>query len=233
VIKITRGLITHERESAQNTLPILSGRTMPLYIVTNKVNGTTYVGKTILKVQRRWSKHVRDARNGSQTHFHRAIRKYGADNFTLRILPSSEGAPDSQLQTYEISLIALLEKGGCKLYNQTHGGDGTAGLIRTDEHCHRISESLLGNKHPFYGKHLSEEHRRKIGEAGKGRVFSSEARRKIGIPHRKPSEEQVAEMRALYDSGEMGCRRLGREFDLSKSTVWAIVTRQTYVIAYS
>lgn len=46
------------------------------------------------------------------------------------------------------------------------------------------SESRKGEKHPFYGKHLSEEHRRKIGEASKGRKLTEEAKRKISEANR-------------------------------------------------
>lgn len=37
------------------------------------------------------------------------------------------------------------------------------------EHRRKISESLRGEKSPLYGKHLSEETKRKISEAAKKR----------------------------------------------------------------
>lgn len=43
------------------------------------------------------------------------------------------------------------------------------------------SESKRGKRNPFFAKTLSEEHRRKVAEAGIGRVVSEETRRKISI----------------------------------------------------
>lgn len=40
------------------------------------------------------------------------------------------------------------------------------------------SESMKGEKHPFYKKHLSEEHKRKISESEKGKKIKDESIRK-------------------------------------------------------
>ena len=50
-------------------------------------------------------------------------------------------------------------------------------------------------KHPCYGTHLSDEHKKKISEANrrnqycKGRILSEETKRKIGLANSNPSEE--------------------------------------------
>lgn len=43
----------------------------------------------------------------------------------------------------------------------------------------RISERQTGDKNPMFGKPHSEEHKRKISEAGKGRIATEETRRKL------------------------------------------------------
>ena len=42
-----------------------------------------------------------------------------------------------------------------------------------------MSESKKGENHPFFGKHHSEETRKKIGEAKKGKYLSAETRKKM------------------------------------------------------
>lgn len=61
-----------------------------IYCFTNKVNGKKYVGQTRNGVDRRAYEHQRSAKTPSDSSydqvFHRAIRKYGWDNFILTVL---------------------------------------------------------------------------------------------------------------------------------------------------
>jgi len=43
----------------------------------------------------------------------------------------------------------------------------------------KISEALRGEKHPFYNKHLSEEHKRKISAGHLGKHLSEEAKKRM------------------------------------------------------
>lgn len=54
----------------------------------------------------------------------------------------------------------------------------STGRTHTEETKRRISDAKKKH-HPFRGKHLPEEMRRKMSEALKGRVFSEEHRRKL------------------------------------------------------
>jgi hypothetical protein len=56
---------------------------MFIYIVTNKVNGKKYIGKTINSVETRWKQHVNTAKCGGGYLFHNAIRKHGQDSFKV------------------------------------------------------------------------------------------------------------------------------------------------------
>ena len=55
-----------------------------------------------------------------------------------------------------------------------------------------MSESTRGEKHPMYGKHLSEEHKRKLSEAHKRENLSEETLRKMSEARKGKhlSEEQ-------------------------------------------
>ena len=53
------------------------------------------------------------------------------------------------------------------------------GFKHSPETRRKMSERQLGEKNHFYGKHFSEEHKRKISEAGKERRHSEESKRKM------------------------------------------------------
>ena len=60
---------------------------MCIYKITNKYNQKVYIGQTIHSVQKRWNRHVSDAVNNRlDTHFARAIRKYGPQAFSVTVM---------------------------------------------------------------------------------------------------------------------------------------------------
>lgn len=62
-----------------------------VYKVTNVINKKIYVGKTSGDLDKRKRQHKWNSLNGnSQTYFHKAIRKYGFDNFEWSILFESD-----------------------------------------------------------------------------------------------------------------------------------------------
>lgn len=84
---------------------------MIIYCITNNINSKRYIGKTKFSAEKRFQKHVYSANSGSDTYFHKAIRKYGKENFTILVLEESEA---------EEYWIAKLRPE----YNMTKGGDG-------------------------------------------------------------------------------------------------------------
>ena len=59
-----------------------------IYKITNLVNNKIYIGQSARGVAERFHRHVCDAMNGKlDTHFARAIRKYGPENFTVVGIP--------------------------------------------------------------------------------------------------------------------------------------------------
>lgn len=111
-------------------------------------NGKKYVGITCQKPARRWH-------GGSgyraQPKFYNAIRKYGWNNFTHEIVLS--GAAKELACQYEQDLIALYDsvRNG---YNQTTGGEVGYKLPQSEESRRKISKALKG-------KPKSDEHRAK------------------------------------------------------------------------
>jgi len=71
------------------------------------------------------------------------------------------------------------------LHNRTDGGEGNSGLIFTEEHkrkiglAHKGKCGLVKDKNPMWGKSHSIETRKKMREARKGKQHSEETKLKI------------------------------------------------------
>jgi len=103
---------------------------MIIYKVTNLRNEKVYVGKTSYSLDVRKSNHLREAlRYNSETHFHRALRKWGHDNFVWEVV---EEAEEEQLDSLERKWIES-EDSFRNGYNQTMGGDGQRGWVPSEE----------------------------------------------------------------------------------------------------
>ena len=60
---------------------------MWIYKITNIQNNKVYIGQSIRPVNQRFRRHINDAINNKlDTYFARAIRKYGKDNFYIKII---------------------------------------------------------------------------------------------------------------------------------------------------
>lgn len=93
--------------------------TCGIYKFTNKTNGKIYIGQSI-NIERRYYEHFK--RDDSKNYFHRAIKKYGKDNFFFEIL---EECLEEDLNDREKYYITIYNSNNRKLgYNSTGGGDG-------------------------------------------------------------------------------------------------------------
>ena len=73
---------------------------------------------------------------------------------------------------------------------------------------------MFGEKHPNFGKELSEETKRKIGEANKGRTLSEETKRKIGESskgrtHSEETKRKIGESSKGKTTSEEAKRKIG------------------------
>ncbi len=90
---------------------------MIVYLATNKVNGKQYVGQTIRSLEERWKDHCRVK---DDNYFHRAIHKYGAENFTLEVIDTAEsGEALDEKEIFWIKKLNTLFPNG---YNLKEGG---------------------------------------------------------------------------------------------------------------
>ena len=73
---------------------------------------------------------------------------------------------------------------------------------RTDETRRKTSESMTGEKNPMYGKHHSEDTRRKMSEAHKGKIYANTK----PILQFSKNGEFIAEYPSLHEaSRQTGC----------------------------
>lgn len=111
-----------------------------IYKITNKINGKIYIGKTKRKTKDRWLEHVRDSKNYPLKNIplHKAIIKYGTENFAVEILES--GIEERELNKKEKYYIKMLKSNNGDIgYNATHGGD--SGQYVQNYHKKRLSKS--------------------------------------------------------------------------------------------
>lgn len=135
-------------------------------------SGKVYIGITRKNPKERW-------KNGlgyrTQTYFYRAILKYGWENFEHEIIFS--GLSENVAKYKEQTLIQLYRSNEKDFgYNITSGGDGCHGVIPSEETRKKLS---VANK----GKIRTIETREKLSKAFKGRVLSEETRRKLSESH--------------------------------------------------
>ena len=95
-----------------------------------------------------------------------------------RVLILQDGMNETDAFTLEKYLIVFYGRadlGEGRLVNLTDGGDGSSGLIHSEENRKKLGESFKGKKH-------SEESRKKMSDAAKGRkaqTVSEETRKKL------------------------------------------------------
>lgn len=150
---------------------------MIIYKATNKINGKSYIGQTVHSLRQRKHEHISAALSvRDATYFHRALRKYVDESFSWEILQECDTI--EELNQLEIFYIGYYDVFGNNGYNLTVGGkSGLVGFKHTDESKRKMSEAQKGKK-------LSEETKRRMSKAQKNKVVSKETRRKISEGHK-------------------------------------------------
>lgn len=166
---------------------------MIIYKATNKINGKCYIGQTIYELKKRQAEHFHAAFvQNSQGHFHRALRKYGKNQFLWEII--STGNSFFDLNYKEESYIVFFNSLSPAGYNMETGGFNHS---QCEETRKKISASMMGNKH---GQHpCSDKTKQKIRESNSSRGCSFETRQKMSIKHigMRQSDETKEKRRQL------------------------------------
>lgn len=126
---------------------------MFIYKITNIINGKVYIGQTIRPIKDRFKRHINDALNNViNTHFSKAIRKYGKDNFIIEQIDIAQTQDElNKKEQYYIRLYNSIKEG----YNETdslYKCGGNTYSSKTEEEMYdialKISRSKEGIKNP-------------------------------------------------------------------------------------
>lgn len=142
-----------------------------IYKHTCIANGKVYIGQTSRDVEKRWGNNgINYKRN---KHFWPAIEKYGWDyGFFHEVVCT--GLTKAEADKKEQELIALYHSNQRdRGYNMTSGGDGVCDYAHTAETKDRISQSLSGENHHRFGKHLDAITKKKISDSLIGKMSGS------------------------------------------------------------
>ena len=130
---------------------------MWIYKITNIQNNKVYIGQTIRPIKDRFHRHINDAMNNVlDTHFARAIRKYGKDNFTIEEIDNANNQDElNEKEQYWIRYYNSIYEG----YNETDAISKCGGntyLSKTEEEMEvikdKIRQTKMGNKNPMAKK---------------------------------------------------------------------------------
>lgn len=200
-----------------------------LYTITNIISGKVYVGQTV-RPQQRWSQHKNYAKKENLIQYiHCAMAKYGVDNFVYEVVATCKTQEDAD---YIESLMIKQYDSRNKLkgYNLSPGGDVP------------WNKGLPPEQQPMYGKHHSEESKRKssISNKGKKKPHSQEWSEKISSIMKgrqitwaqKLSESQTKftvdierEIVSKYKEG-ISVKILKEEYGCAERTIYDIIKRR-------
>lgn len=130
---------------------------MWIYKITNIQNNKVYIGQTIRPIQDRFHRHINDALNNIlDTHFARAIRKYGKDNFIIEQIDQAQTQDElNKKEQYWIQYYNSVQNG----YNETDAISKCGGNTyqsKTEKEMKAIKEKIrqtkLGAKNPMAKK---------------------------------------------------------------------------------
>lgn len=164
-----------------------------IYLVTNLVNGMTYVGQSS-NLKRRLAEYKTPKYADRNYEISKAIKEFGIENFKFEII---EECSIDNLYEKEVFWIDLLKPE----YNKNKGGLGNRGYIPTEETRNTLSkygkiqwanktedekQYIIANnlkRRPLGYKHL-ESTKQKLRERQLGKKLSEETKKKISISNK-------------------------------------------------
>lgn len=209
-----------------------------IYVITNLINGKQYVGlsKNCLK---RWSDHYSKAYHSNKKDdlekaLYKAMRKYGRENFSFKII---EECPEEQLaerEQYWIKQLNTYAQG----YNETPGGEmgGEKNIHRGEDHgLAKLTEAdVIKCRHWYQEGQESKKiwqlyYQDIISYSGFQRMWHGKTWKHImpevfqfnPHPRRKYSDEQIQQIKDMYNNQNMTCAEIYHFFNetVSRTTI--------------
>lgn len=209
----------------------MSSNNFCVYKITNLINDKIYIGKAANHIER-MKTHIIVAKGGPEKYkksfsvIHKAIVKYGEQNFTIEIISEHETEDDALLA--EFNCIKEFDSRNNKIgYNCTNGGDGISGYKFTEEQKENLRRGRTGILHSKETKKLMSEVHTGQPFYGNGdpatRQKVSEMFRGENGPNSKLNDQQVKKIKQLMKDG-LSNRAIAKMFGVGKSAVGDIRT---------
>ena len=193
-----------------------------------------YIGYTSRSLIERFGAHLSPSKLKNKTHKNHWIKSLLRNNIKPEIFVIQE-TNEKEWKEDEQFNIAYFRSVGCRLTNQTLGGEGVLGHIVTDKTRKKISTSHLGNKNHMFGKkHKNEtikkmsmshkkqkrtkEHNAKIAFSHIGIRPSDETLKKLSISHQKLNSTQINEVIDMIRRG-ITQNEIAKKFYVSTKTI--------------
>lgn len=163
-----------------------------LYRIMDTLSGKVYIGQSN-KENERWRQHKYFARQEEPIQYiHRAMKKYGIENFIYEIIAMCRTQEDADKT--EIEIIKQYDSRNKEYgYNVAPGGD------------HAWNVGLPSELQPMYGKHHTEESRKKISESNMGKIAPHTEQWKIDMSKKMTGREITwADKISAAQSGDKG-----------------------------
>lgn len=166
-----------------------------IYKILNLTNNKMYIGKA-KRIDRRWSEHLRNVKNGKQHPLYDAIRKHGLESFQFNVILETTS---SEVDVLEKQLIQELSRYPIG-YNLAEGGSGGDTYYYQDDDARKIRSDMARD---FY----SQNPRGISTKSQKGKHITDmlpDIKQKWKENHAKSMEELSARRRSgLFTENEL------------------------------
>ena len=178
-----------------------------VYQIRNIITDKVYVGSSI-DIETRWRKHkeLLNKKNHHSPYLQNAWEKYGENSFVFEIIEEIYNEKELIIleQKWIDEKVAYSRECG---YNARRQADSPLGTVWTKERKKNLSDKISGVNHPFYGKHLTQEHRSKISSSNKGKTAWNKGKKtsqetikhlqaarksQISLPHSQKTKEKIS-----------------------------------------
>ena len=225
-----------------------------VYYIENQVNLKGYVGVTNGTPEKRFVGHVCDAKSGrTSSTIHKAIRKYGRENFTVR--PLEVVSERERALELEVEWIAKLDTCHGPGYNDHEGGDEPPHPYGEDHHSSKLTKEDVWNMRKEYADDPSTSYDKlankyDIDRSSVAAIISGNTWKSVPMPKgiedskrntpvkkahpgakngsAKLTSEKVRTIRVKYATGEVTQTALADKYGINQGHVTRIVTGKAW-----
>lgn len=156
-----------------------------IYQVVNTLNDKIYIGSTCNELRVRFRQHKARSNQTKykETEFYTCLKE-NKDCFKIILLEYFPCNTKQELEKreYEVIQLKIQELGRDKIYNLCLANNGEG-------------NHMFGNKNVMFGKHHTDEAKKKISEVHKGKTISEELKMKISTIHKGKQVSDVTKQK--------------------------------------